>query len=161
MPNLIIRFVATRSLVGWLIRFATMSLWEHCEVLSRDGTGWVGAHTWTGVEQRPLDWDKHVIEDRRYQIPVTEAQFKAAHDWLEGKLGTPYNYGVIAGIALHWRWLCCRFPNRVDCSELVTGFLQQAGFQPLNTLAAYDAMISPETLHLSSLFIDRQLASGR
>lgn len=71
-----IRFIASRSIIGRLIRFGTMSLFEHVEVLSRDEQGWVGAHAWTGVEKRPPDWAGKLIRDYRYDLDVTEAQFK-------------------------------------------------------------------------------------
>jgi cell wall-associated NlpC family hydrolase len=156
MPNLVIRFVATRTPSGASVRFASMSVYEHVEALSRDCSGWTGAHAITGIEKRPLDWDKHVIRDDRYSLPVTQSQFDAFHDALESKIGVKYNYWLIVGIALHWRWLALLSKGREDCSQLIIWCLQKAGINPLNTLASYDALITPETLHLSPLFIGRR-----
>jgi len=156
MPNLVIRFVATRTPSGASVRFASMSVYEHVEALSRDCSGWTGAHAITGVEKRPLDWDKHVIRDDRYSLPVTQSQFDAFHDALESQIGVKYNYWLIVGIALHWRWLALLSKGREDCSQLIIWCLQKAGINPLNTLASYDALITPESLHLSPLFIGRR-----
>lgn len=101
--KIVVRFIASRSVIGWLIRFGTMSLFEHVECLSRDGQGWVGAHAWTGVEKRPLDWAGKLIRDYRYELEVTEAQFEAFHEFIEGMEGTRYNYMLIAGV---WRFIC-------------------------------------------------------
>jgi hypothetical protein len=116
-----------------------MSVYEHVEALSRDCSGWTGAHAITGVEKRPLDWDKHVIRDDRYSLPVTQSQFDAFHDALESQIGVKYNYWLIVGIALHWRWLALLSKGREDCSQLIIWCLQKAGINPLNTLASYDA----------------------
>lgn len=156
MKTITIRFIASRSLIGWLIMFATMSLFSHVEVLSRDGQGWVGAHAWTGVEKRPLDWAGKLIRDYRYKLEVTEAQFDAFHEFIGRMEGTKYNYLLIAGLALHLRWLALWPGKRVDCSQLVIWALQTAGIQPLNTQMGFDGLVTPETLHLSSIFIGKR-----
>lgn len=153
MRTLTIRFIASRTVVGLLIRFSTISLFEHAEMLSRDGTGWIGAHAVTGVEKRPLDWAKHLILDYRYTIMVQDKAFDRAHDYLESMIGTPYDYGLILGLLLHSRKIALWSKKRVDCSELVTEVLQAAGKNPLNVQQGYDALVTPETLHLSSIFI--------
>lgn len=155
--SITIRFVATRTFVGWGVRFVTLSIFEHVEALSRDGSGWTGAHALTGVEKRPLDWDKHVIRDDRYAISVTQAQYNKFHLALESQIGVKYNYLLCLGIFLHWRWLALWSKDRKDCSQLMLWCLQMAGLQALNVLPEYDPLISPETLHLSSLFIGRRV----
>lgn len=156
MKTITLRFIASRSIIGWLIRFGTMSLLEHVEVKSRDGQGWVGAHAWTGVQERPLDWAGKLIRDYRYDFEVTEAQFEAFHGFIEGMIGTRYNYTLIAGLALHLRWLALWSGKRVDCSQLVIWALQTAGIKPLNTLTVYDGLVTPETLHLSPILIGKR-----
>lgn len=163
--KIVVRFIASRSIIGWLIRFGTMSLFEHVEILSRDGQGWVGAHAWTGVEKRPLDWAGKLIRDYRYELEVTETQFKMFHGFVDGMIGTRYNYLLIAGLALHLRWLALWSKDRidwskggyVDCSQLVIWALQRAGIQPLNAQMGFDGLVTPETLHLSPILIGRRI----
>jgi hypothetical protein len=151
MPNLVIRFIDEPDWVSRAITWTTDSLWCHTEAQNRAGTGWTGAHSGTGVETRALNWVKPSRE-RRYFLPVSAKQFAAAHNFLESQLGQKYNYRDILGLFFHKRiWS----PQRVICSQLMLEFMQAAGLQPLNVLADYDAMITPETLHLSPLFIGR------
>jgi uncharacterized protein YycO len=104
------------------------------------------------VQARPLGWCNPTRE-RQYAVPVTQKAYNAAYDWLETKIGTPYDYRDIVGLILKRRiWS----GNRVICSALMTEFMQQAGLQPLNVLqGGWAALITPESLHLSPLFIGR------
>jgi uncharacterized protein YycO len=147
--KLVVRFIAAPDLLSRIIMWLTNSLWCHCEILSRDGTGWVGAHAWTGVQKRPLDWIKPSRE-RCYAIPLHAKNYKAAHDWLEAQLGLPYDYTGCLGILLHYR---IHSKKGRDCSNLAICAMQQGGLEPLNTLADYNYLITPETLHLSPVFI--------
>ena len=153
-PNrLVIRFIDEPDAFSRAITFVTDSLFCHTECLSRDATGWVGAHAGTGVEKRALDWVKPSRE-RVYAIPVTLSQYQKAHTWLEMQMGCKYNYLDILGLFFHRRiWS----PQRVICSQLMLEFMQEAGLQPLNVLPDYSALITPETLHLSPLFIGRSI----
>jgi hypothetical protein len=164
MPALTIRFIYAfdrltirkpmsylSALVTILIAWWTNSLWIHCEALSRDGKSWTGAHAGTGVQARPLDWIKP-IRERTYAIPVPQKAFNAAHDRLESQIGMPYDYLGILGLAIHRR---IHNKKARDCSNLMTDFMQHGGLEPLNTLSGYDYLITPETLHLSSLFIGK------
>lgn len=151
MSALVIRFIDEADWVSRAITWTTNSLWCHCEALSSDGHAWIGAHTGTGVDRRPLDWCKP-IRERRYAVPVSEKASQAAHNFLDSKIGVQYNYLDILGLALHKRtWS----PGRDICSQLMIEFMQAAGLMPLNVLPQYDALITPETLHLSPLFIGR------
>jgi hypothetical protein len=158
MPNeIVLRFINEADLVSRLIDWTTRSIFCHVEALSRDGSHWIGAHARTGVEARPLDWVRPSLE-RRYALPVPPAAYEQAMAWLESKLGTPYDYADIAGLALGER----RFEDTraVDCSALMMGFLQQAGYQPLNCLENFDYLVTPETLHLSPIFMNRLVATA-
>ena len=153
MPNLVIRFIDEPGVISRLITWSTNSLWCHCEALSSDGQAWIGAHSGTGVDRRPLDWIQPRRE-RRYAIPVAEHDAQAAYRWLDVQLGRKYNYLDILGLALHKRtWS----PQRAICSQLMLEFMQQAGLQPLNVLPGFDALTTPEMLHLSPLFIGRSV----
>lgn len=149
MPSLTIRFVDDADWVSRAITWTTNSLWCHTEALNRAGTGWTGAHAGTGVNTRTLDWCKP-FRERRYAIPVSAKAYAAAHDFLESQAGVQYNYRDILGLLVHKRvWS----PQRVICSQLMIEFMQHAGLQPLNVLSDFDAMVTPEMLHLSPLFI--------
>ena len=83
MPNLVIRFIDESDIVSRLITWATNSLWCHTEALSRDGQHWIGAHSGTGVQSRPLDWCKNLRREAKYSIPVTVDQYEQSMAWLE------------------------------------------------------------------------------
>jgi len=151
MQSLVIRFIDEPDWVSRAITWTTNSLWCHTEALNRAGTGWTGAHAGPGVETRALNWCKP-LRERRYAIPVSAKDYSAAHDFLESQLGIYYDYRDIFGLLIHKRvWS----PQRVICSQLMTEFMQHAGLQPLNVLPQFSALITPETLHLSPIFIGR------
>lgn len=152
MKNLTIRFIDGKDIVSKLITWTTDSLWCHTEALSRDGHSWIGAHAGTGVQARPLDWTVPARE-RRYEIPVFDAQFDAAHKFLESREGTKYDYMDIVGLAIHKRTGLSE--HEIICSALMTQFLQVACIQPLNVLPNFDNLVTPETLHLSPVFLGR------
>lgn len=149
---MIIRFVNEPDIIAKLITWQTDSLWCHTEALSRDGQSWIGAHAGTGVEARALDWCK-TSRERQYLIPLKPAAEDAAMSWLESKIGCQYNYADIVGLALHKRMTS---EHEVICSALMLEYMQQAGLQPLNVMEGYQYLVTPETLHLSPLFIGRQ-----
>jgi len=157
MPNLTIRFIAGTDIVSRLIQYATNSLFCHTECLSCDGTAWIGAHSGTGVQARKLDWCKPTLE-RRYSVPVTPEGYERAMAWLESKVGEKYNYASIIGLALHWRIGASR--SETDCSALMIGLLQLADIQPLNCLEGFNYLITPETLHLSPIFVGRGVSAA-
>lgn len=152
MPNLTIRFIDGTDLVSKLIAWTTNSLWVHTEALSRDRKSWIGAHSGTGVQARPINWCKPSLE-RQYAISVTQQQYDTAMDWLESKIGCPYNYVDIVGLALHKRIGASE--RQIICSALMLEFMMHGGLMPLNCLSGFSFLITPETLHLSPLFIGK------
>jgi uncharacterized protein YycO len=155
MPVLTLRFINSRDIISKLITGMTFSLICHTEGMNRSGDGWIGAHAFTGVQERPLDWCKNLTWERRYDIPVTDEQYEAAMEFLESKIGTPYNYRSILGIVIRKRTLTSR--DRVDCSDLMLQWLWAAGQEEevLNVRPGESWMITPEILHLSSLLIGK------
>ncbi|MDE2101613.1 MAG: hypothetical protein KGL39_30485 [Patescibacteria group bacterium] len=152
MPNLIIRFINSPGIISTLIDWETDSLFCHTEALSRDGQHWIGAHAGTGVQARPLDWTT-TTRDYRYALEVTEEQYEAAMAFLESKIGTPYDYLDIVGLLFKFR---VHDPKQLICSAFMMEFLAAAGIQPLNCLPDFDYLITPETLHLSPIFIGKR-----
>lgn len=150
MKQIVVRFIYEPDMVSRLIGWTTNSLWSHCEALSRDGESWIGAHAVTGVEARPFDWCKPTRE-RVYALPVTDAQYESAMGWLESQVGQPYNYLDIIGLAFHVRVGASE--HEMICSACMLRFVMQAGYMPLNVQEGYEFLITPETLHLSPVWI--------
>jgi len=150
MKTLTIRFINEPDLISRLITWQTDSLFCHTEGLSRDGQSWVGAHSGTGVQARPLNWVKPTFE-KCYKLPVSDDQYEAAMSFMDSKIGYPYDYEDIVGMLFHKRLGLT--DHQVICSAFMLMWLQAAGLQPLNVLAGYDALITPETLHLSPILI--------
>lgn len=149
MKYITIRFIYTPGIVSKLIAWNTNSLWCHTEALSRDQRSWIGAHGGPGVEKRPLNWCRPSRE-RRYSLPVSDAQYDQAMSWLEAHVGEPYDYKDIIGLAIHARIGSSN--HTVICSAFMLQFLIQADFVPLNVQDEYIYLITPETLHLSPIF---------
>jgi len=156
MPALTIRFINEPGIVSRLITWETDSLFCHTEGLSRDGNAWVGAHAHTGVEARPLDWCEPTFE-RRYAIPVGTVAYERAMAFMDSKIGLPYSYKDILGLALHKR--IGYSDHELICSAFMLLWLQAAGLQPLNVLESFSYLVTPETLHLSPLLIGRGVAT--
>lgn len=76
--------------------------------------------------------------------------------WLEAQQGRRYDYLGIFGLAVHKR---IHSAGRVDCSALMLQYLWRAGQQPLNCMDDFAYLVTPETLHLSPLFIGRRVWS--
>jgi hypothetical protein len=151
---LTIRFINEPGIVSRLIDWETDSLFCHTEGLSRYDQSWVGAHAGTGVEARALDWCKPTFE-RRYAIPVTEDKYQAAMQFMESKIGCPYDYADIVGLALHNRKGASK--HEIICSAFMLLWLEAAGLEPLNILPNYAFLCTPETLHLSPILMGRMV----
>jgi hypothetical protein len=154
MPLLTIRFINEPGIISQLITWNTDSLFCHTEGLGRDGQSWVGAHTGTGVQSRPHNWCKPTLE-RRYALPVTAEQYEAAMHFMDSRIGFPYNYKDIVGLALHSRIGATN--HEIICSAFMLLWLQAAGLEPLNVLESFAYLITPETLHLSPMFIGHRI----
>lgn len=154
MSKLVIRFINEPGIVSRLIAWSTDSLFCHTEGLGRDGKSWVGAHAGTGVQARAYDWCKPTFE-RRYAILVTDEEYEQAMRFMDSKIGLPYNYVDIVGLAIHSRVGASE--HELICSAFMLLWLQSAGLEPLNVSEPFAYLITPETLHLSPLFIGRMI----
>lgn len=144
-----IRFIDSPDIIGRGINWVTNSLWDHAEIETASGT-YIGAHAWSGIQERPADYCRPSRE-RRYAIPCTTEQLAYAMVYARSKIGTPYNYVDIAGLLLHDRRLTST--SREICSAFVFDVAMHGGIQMLNCLPDFEYLITPETLHLSSLLI--------
>lgn len=150
-PHILIRFVDAPGFVTSAIDFVTDSEWPHVEAGTPQGT-WIGAHAGTGVQERPANYCV-AKRERHYAIPCTEQQ---AADFLancRAAIGTPYNYADIAGLLFHLRSINAH--HRMICSQFVFKELWKVGIRALNVAPGWEYLVTPETLHLSPLLLDR------
>jgi hypothetical protein len=157
MASIRIRFMATASFTGFAIRKLTGSLFQHVEYGTPQGT-WIGAHIEDGIQERAADYCKPVLE-YVYEIPCTEEQEQQALAWMRSKIGTQYNTLDIVGLLFQARTM--QSPHRAICSQFcVEGLLHVFGApKVLNTLESWTYRITPETLHLSPIFVGRRVKS--
>ena len=152
MRYLGIRFLATKGFISDAIRRVEgISYIDHVEALNRTEDKWIGAHAGTGVQAMPLTWAKGIVWERRYSLPVTDEQYAAFHDFLESKIGCKYDYAGCLGILLGDRKL--NTSHALDCSALQFDALWAANQFALNVLPEFAHLVTPETLHLSPLFM--------
>jgi len=153
MSSIRIRFVAGADFVGWAIRRITGSLFQHVEFGTPEGT-WIGAHDDGGIQERAANY---AVETREYvyEIPCTQEQQDALLSWARARIGTKYNFLDIVGLMFQNRTLTN--PHRLICSQFCTdGLLHVFGAaRVLNVLGSWTYRITPETLHLSPIFVGR------
>jgi len=151
MPNFKIRFITQSGFVSSAIRLVTFSEFSHAEIVSEDGSSYIGAHDDGGVQERPANYCTPSFE-RRYAIPVTDEQLAKGMTYARSKIGTPYDFLDIAGLLFHKDE---HTDGRVICSWFVFDVLSEMGIQPLNVLIDHGNLVTPDTLHLSPIFIGK------
>ncbi len=156
-PRIIIRFIRTPGFVTSAICWVTASLFDHVEFgVEKDGklVGWLGAHSSGGVQLRAVDYCKPTFE-RRYAYPVAPHEYLRWKAHAFSKIGTPYNFLDIAGLLLRMRKMTTK--HRLICSQFCAWALHQAGVEALNVAPGYYHLVTPETLHLSPLWIGNEI----
>ena len=124
--------VKTSGFFGKLIRLGTVSRWNHAFIYI--GHGQIVEANPTGVAISPLSnyplvaWNQHEV--------LTVAQRNAIRDYAVAAVGRPYNFGIIAMLALRALGIKI-FPNAFIsylakhagyiCSELVAECYSKAG----------------------------------
>lgn len=154
MPSLVLRFINSSGFISEAIDFVEGGAGEfdHTECLDVATNEWIGAHSDGGFQRRPYDYCKP-IRERRYALPCTQEQYDAGMEYLNSKIGAPYDFIDIAGILLHKDY---SNPARLICSWAMFSYIFSAlGELPLNVLPENAHKVTPETLHLSPLFIGR------
>ena len=152
MKFIAMRFIATRGFISdAIMRVEGISYIDHVEAMNRTGDKWIGAHAGTGVQARPLDWAKDIVWERRYALPVTDEECEDFHAFLESKIGAKYDYAGCLGLLLGNRKIDA--PQTLDCSALQFDALWVAGQRALNVVPEFAHLVTPETLHLSNLWI--------
>jgi hypothetical protein len=150
-----IRFITTDGFVSASIRKVTGSLFSHVEFGTPEGT-WIGAHIGDGIQERAADYCKP-IREYVYEIPCTLAQEQEALAWMRSQIGAKYDTLDILGLMLQARSM--RSPHNYICSHFCTrGLLKTFGAaNVLNVLENWAYRITPETLHLSPIFVGHRV----
>lgn len=150
-----VRFIRGKGFISDAIAHLTGSLFSHVEFGTPEGT-WIGAHIGGGIQERAADYCKPRLE-YVYEIPCTAKQHKEALAWMRSRIGTKYNVADIVGLALQVRSL--RSPNRYICSQFCCEGLLHffCAAVVLNVLPQWAYRITPETLHLSPIFVGRRV----
>ena len=176
------RFIDTPGIISFDITWETSSLWDHFEfwfdaeqmalvkaILAKHGMpfnypdegGYLGAHAGSGIQFRALNY-LTVTRENRYKKPITQEETdrlgKTTAEVFESfvvaafkRVGTPYAISDIVALLFHTRKLTPL--TREICSEFGILAPAEAGIYFLNCEIAYDPLITPETLHLSPLWM--------
>lgn len=151
MASIRVRFILGRGFTSWAIARVTGSLFSHVEFGTPEGT-WIGAHIGSGVQERAADYCKPRRE-YVYEVPCTDDQEAKALAWMRSKIGTKYNVLDIVGLLFSLRSLTSS--QRDICSQFCAlGLLYIFGAaRVLNIAQGWEYRITPETLHLSPIFV--------
>lgn len=151
MPCVKVRFVTTDGFISKAIRWVTNSIFSHVEFGTPEGT-WIGAHTGDGIQERPANYST-CTREYVYEIPCSKKQQDAHLKRIRAAIGTKYDNWDIVGLLLHNR----RFhtSNADICSQFAATELLAAftAYKVLNVLPDFTYLVTPETLHLSPVFV--------
>lgn len=74
---------------------------SHVEVVSRDGISYIGAQFDGGVQRLPIGYDAgQVAHELILDLEATAQQYAAFHDFIESKIGEPYDFAAILGFVI-------------------------------------------------------------
>jgi hypothetical protein len=139
-----LRFVTAQDLVSDAIRFAEDFPYSHVEAVTPAGT-FLGAHADGGVLDRPNDYDKGKFSAEHFvTIIVDQLTQDKFYAYLQGKIGTPYDYQAILGFASRFD---LHKTGAVICSALQTLALRACLYFPY-PLAVPAHEVSPRDLAL-------------
>lgn len=112
-----IQIVTSPGPISAAIRFETRSWANHAELIDTDRQITLGARTPDGVKVRLCSGD-HYRKIEHFVLNDIDSPrlLKMAWDWLESKVGTPYNYRGIVGITTN---LLIENPKAMDCSQSI------------------------------------------
>ena len=108
--------------------------------------------------ERPADYAEYSRE-YIYDLACTDQQLQDLMTWARARLGTKYNFMDIVGLLVRNRSSPAG-PQRLICSQFCTpGLLTVFGAaKVLNVQGDYAYLITPETLHLSPIFVGRRVS---
>lgn len=145
----IYRFVAGTGLVSRAIiaqEKTSMPITpSHVEVLTEDGSHYIGAHLDGGVQARPVGYDKGQFSaELLLPLTTTPAQDRIIYDFMTSRIGEPYDWQAILGFIVPEHF---HVPNHVICSALATLAARKSQWLPW-PVAAPAHLISPRDLLL-------------
>jgi hypothetical protein len=161
---MIIRFVQGSEISSQLIvaqeKTAMPFAPSHVEALTPDGGFYLGSMFEGGVQKRPVGYDRGLVaidkttgkeRDLLLTLDATAQQDALFWQWLESKIGEPYDSAAIFGfiIPLHEHTL-----NHAICSALITLALRACSKLPF-ALAAPAHLIDPRDLLLMTSVLTR------
>lgn len=155
-PRVRVRFITADGFVSSGIRWVTNSLWSHVEFGTPIGT-WIGAHADGGWMERPANYCTPTRE-AMYDIPCTQEIMDAHLKRIRAMVGQmPYNKLDIVGLLIKNRKLST--PHALICSQGATEelIMRFGSARVLNVLMGFEYLITPETLHLSPIFVGRRV----
>lgn len=117
---------SSTGIFGKLIRWQTLGHVTHAEAVLPDATI-IAALAGEGVVCLPLNYDKTSTSQIFVDIPSTDRQIERWTAYLHSRVGRPYDWETIAGIALHTGW---RRKGGMICSMLQALGLREAGIFP-------------------------------
>jgi uncharacterized protein YycO len=112
--------------------FARLITWQtlghvcHVEAVLPSGSI-IAALAVKGVSHLLPDYDKESTSQIFVDIPMSPENLTRWVDYLKNRIGRPYDWDAIAGIALHTGW---RMKGGFICSMLQTLALREAGVFP-------------------------------
>lgn len=135
---------------------------SHVEALTPDGKFYIGAHLDGGVMARPVGYDAGKIAklpegfdasvfpegvcDLLVGLRADPVQDEIFHNWLERKIGTPYDWRAILGFLVPGHE---HLPDHAICSALITLALRAPGVEWFKwRLAAPTHLVDPRDLLL-------------
>jgi hypothetical protein len=130
MGQITLQFCAFDSAVARIIAWGTESDVGHVDIVlaegsllgaqHEDGMGGMPA----GVQVRPANYLASCggYNIKRVALPTSDVCERAAYDWAQSMIGTPYDTKAIEGIALGDNW---SHPGRLICSGFAAGMLTQ------------------------------------
>lgn len=142
MPNIRLQFVAERRWYSAPIRWFTHGQFDHVDIIGSDGLLY-GARPIGGVMGRPQNYLPFSAV-KIVEVPVTQAGYEAAWEFLRAQIGKPYDFGDLISFLLWRDW---QTPDHWMCSALATAYARTAGAFPF-PLSSPDAKIAPADLLL-------------
>ncbi len=142
---IILRFVHCNDPISNGIILQTGGLYSHVEAVTPEGK-YLGAHADGGVEARPSDYDKGEFDRQRIlQLGADDAMTTRFYHYLDAVVGEPYDFGAIAGFAVHAN---LHEKAHTICSALQALALRGCQYFP-NPLSVPAHEISPRDLELA------------
>jgi hypothetical protein len=139
-----LRFVHGRDPESDAIIFDTGGLFSHVECVTPDGK-YLGAHSGTGVQARPSDYDRGTFDRELFvDLPADAAMTAAFYAYAGKHVGEPYDFAAILGFAFR---LNEHDKGKVICSALMTLCLRACGYfatplaQPAHQISPRDLLL--------------------